>query len=230
VASHKGLAQYCDVFCEQGAFTVEQSRRILETGRAFGLEPKLHAEQKSHFGGAALAAELRAVSADHLEHATDDDLRLLAGAGTVAVMLPGAAFMLREERMAPAQRAIELGVPVALATDFNPGTCPIYSMPVIVGLACLRLGLSPAEALVAVTINAAHAIGRGGDEGSVETGKLGNVVILDTPSYRYLPYYFGANLVSMVITLGEPVVRNGRREGAQDDTPPWLFTGRWPND
>lgn len=202
-AARAGFAvRFCDVFCERGVFTVEQSRRILETGRAYGLKPKLHAEQKSRFGGAALGAVLRATSVDHLEYATDDDLRLLAAAGTVGVVLPGAAFILREERTAPARRMIELGVPVALATDFNPGTCPILSMPLIIGLACLRLGLTPAEALVAATLNAAYAIGEGEQRGSLEAGKRADILVLEAPSYRYLPYYFASNLVRTVLIRG----------------------------
>lgn len=209
-----GLARFCDVFCERGVFSVEQSRRVLETGRRYGLEPKLHAEQKSRLGGAALAAELRAVSADHLEHAAEADLRALATAGTVAVLLPGAAFMLRDEQGAPARRLVELGVPVALATDFNPGTCPILSLPVILGLACLRLGLSPAEAVAAATINAAHAIGLGAEVGSLEVGKLADLVVLDAPSHRHLPYWFGMNLAHTVVKRGRVVAQSGQRVAA----------------
>ncbi|MBI3972956.1 MAG: imidazolonepropionase [Chloroflexi bacterium] len=208
----EGLARYCDVFCEQGIFTVEQSRRVLGAGQKHGLVPKLHAEQKGRTGGAQLAAELQAASADHLDHTNDEDMAALARAGTVAVLLPGASFILGEPHGAPARRMIEPGVPVALATDFNPGTCPILSMPVIVGLACLRLGLSPAEALVATTINAAHAIGLGDEVGSLEPGKRADLLILDAPSYRYLPYYFAANLVHTVVKDGLVLVEEGRRQ------------------
>lgn len=214
VAEGRTLARFCDVFCERGAFTVEQSRQILRAGLAYGLRPKLHAEQKSHFGGTMLAAEVGAVSADHLEYADDDDLRALADANVIGVFLPGAAFVLREERMAPARRAIELGVPVGLASDFNPGTCPILSMAVIVGLACLRLGLTPAEALTAATINAAYAIGEGNEAGSLEPGKRGDVLVLDVPSYRYLPYYFGTNLVRAVVQWGVLKIDRGRWVGS----------------
>ena len=200
------LARFCDVFCERGVFTVEQSRRVLEAGLAHGLMPKLHAEQKSAFGGARLAAELHAVSADHLEHATAEDVVALAAAGTVAVMLPGAALMLMESANAPARRLIEAGVPVALATDFNPGTSPILSMPIIVGLACLRRLLTPAEAVVAATINAACAIGLGDEVGSLEPGKRADMVILDAPSHINLAYWFGRNLVRTVVKDGRIVV------------------------
>ncbi len=199
------LARFCDVFCERGVFTVEQSRRVLKAGLAYGLVPKIHAEQKSAFGGAGLAAELHAVSADHLEHVTDDDIRSLAAAGTVAVLLPGAALMLMETVQAPARRLIEAGVPVALATDFNPGTSPILSMPIVVGLACLRRLLTPAEAVVAATINAAWAIGMGVEVGSLEPGKRADMVILDAPSHLHLAYWFGRNLVRTVVKNGTVV-------------------------
>jgi imidazolonepropionase len=200
------LARYCDVFCERGVFSVEQARRVLQAGLAHGLLPKLHAEQKSAFGGTLLGVELEAASVDHLEYATDADLEALAHSPTVAVLVPGAAFMLREARRAPARRLVELAVPVALATDFNPGTCPILSIPVVIGLACVQLGLSAAEALVAATINAAYAIGLGAQVGSLEPGKRGDVLILSASSHRYLSYYFASDLVATVIKNGRVVV------------------------
>jgi imidazolonepropionase len=204
-----GLASYCDVFCETGVFSVEQSRRVLQAGLGYGLRPKLHAEQKSRLGGTRLAAELGATSVDHLEHAEEEDLRALAGSpGTIAVLLPGAAFMLREQRDAPARRMIDLGIPIAIATDYNPGTCPILSMSLILGLACLRLGLSPAEALVASTINAACAVGLADQVGSLEVGKCADLLVLDAPSHTHLPYRFGENLVQTVVKDGRVVVRN----------------------
>ena len=201
----EGLARFCDVFCERGAFSPEQSRRVLEAGAAHGLVPKIHAEQKSHQGGAVLAAELGAASADHLEHVDEDDMAALARAGTVAVLLPGAAFVLMEERWAPARRLIDAGVPVALATDFNPGTCPIMSMPMILGLACLRRMMTPAEAVVAGTLNAAHAIGLGEEVGSLEKGKRADLVILDAPSHQHMFYWFGRSLVRTVVKDGRVV-------------------------
>jgi imidazolonepropionase len=201
----EGLACFCDVFCERGAFTVGQSRRVLEAGLAHGLVPKIHAEQKSNSGGAHLAAQLRAASADHLEHVTEDDIAALAGAGTIGVLLPGAAFVLMEPVQAPARRLVQAGVPVALATDFNPGTCPILSMPLILGLACLHRLLTPAEALVAATLNAAHAVGLGHEVGSLEVGKRADLVIIDAPSHLHLVYWFGRNLVVKVIKDGRLV-------------------------
>ncbi|WP_038039890.1 imidazolonepropionase [Thermorudis peleae] len=209
-AATLGIARFCDVFCEAGVFSVEQARRVLEVGLRYGLRPKLHAEQKHHLGGAQLAATLGAISADHLEYAEDTDLVAMRDAGVIAVLLPGAAFFLREQRHAPARRMVELGVPVALGTDFNPGSSPIWSMSLAIGLACLEQGLTPAEAIVAATINAAYAIGLGESHGSLEPGKYGNLVILDAPSYRYLPYYFGAPLVDTVVLNGQVVVQEGR--------------------
>jgi imidazolonepropionase len=204
----EGLARFCDVFCERGVFSVEQARRVLEAGRAHGLLPKLHAEQKSLFGGTRLGAELQAASVDHLEHADEESLRALAEAEeTVAVLLPGAAFVLGETAHAPARRLIDLGVPVALATDFNPGTCPILSMPLIVGLACLLRLLTPAEAIVAATLNAAHSLRLASEVGSLEVGKRADVVILDAPSHVHLAYWFGrGSLVQTVLKDGQVVV------------------------
>jgi imidazolonepropionase len=209
-AAALGIARFCDVFCEAGVFSVDQARRILITGRRHGLVPKIHAEQRHRTGGARLAAEVGAISADHLEHVAEGDLVALRAAGTVAVLLPGAAFMLREQRLPPARRMIEHGIPIALGTDFNPGSSPVWSMPVIIGLACVLLGLTPAEALVAATVNAAHAVGVGDRVGSIEPGKRADLLILDAPSYRYIPYYFGAPLVDTVIAGGRVVVREGR--------------------
>lgn len=209
-AARLTAARFCDVFCEVGAFSVDQARRVLEAGMRHGLRPKIHAEQKHRLGGAQLAAEVGAISADHLEHAEDDDLTALRDAGTVAVLLPGAAFMLRDPRRAQARRMVELGVPVALGSDFNPGSCPIWSMPLVIGLACVDLGLTPAEAITAATINAAHAIGLGATHGSLEPGKRGDLVVLDAPSHRYIPYFFGAPLVHTVVLGGRVVAEGGQ--------------------
>lgn len=204
--AQEGLARACDVFCERGVFSVEQSRRVLAAGLAHGLAPRVHAEQKSAFGGARLAAELGALSADHLEYATEADVEALAATGsTVAVLLPGAAFVLGETAQAPARRLIERGVPVALATDFNPGTCPILSMPLIIGLACARRLLRPAEAVVAATRNAAYALGLGDEVGSLEVGKRADLLVLDAPSHLHLAYWLGRNLVAAVVKNGQVV-------------------------
>lgn len=212
--AEEDLAEFCDAFCEQGAFTPAQSRAILEAGSAWGLIPKLHADQLSDQGGARLAAEVGAISADHLEHASEDGLRVMAEEGTIAVLLPGAAFFLGL-REAPARRMVDLGVPVALATDFNPGSSPTYSMPMVLALAVLRLRLRPAEAIVAATINAAHAVGAAEEVGSLEPGKVADLVILDATDYRALAMHFGVNLVDAVYKRGREVYtgRAGRRDG-----------------
>jgi imidazolonepropionase len=203
--AEKKLAEFCDVFCEEGVFTIEESRRILEAGKRYGLKPKVHADEIVPLGGAGLAAEVGAVSADHLCYAREGDLGKMAEAGTVAVLLPGTSFMLRHKEDAPARRMVELGLPVALATDYNPGTCPVRSMALMIGLACLRMNLTPAEALCAATINAAWAIGRGKETGSLEPGKQADFLILDAPSYLHIPYRFGENLVRTVVKGGEVV-------------------------
>jgi len=199
---------FCDVFCEEGAFTLAQSRRILEAARRLGLGLKIHADEFTTLGGAALAAELGATSADHLAATPEDDLRKMAAAGTIAVLLPGTTFGLGQTHYADARRMIELGVPVALGSDLNPGTCWCESMPFIIALACRYLRLTPAEAIVAATRNAACASGVGDRVGGLEVGKQADIVILDLPDYRHLAYRFGTNPVQTVIKAGRVVVTN----------------------
>jgi imidazolonepropionase len=196
---------FCDVFCEDGAFSVEQSRRILQQARKLGMGLKIHADEFEALGGTALAVELGATSADHLANTPDEEIRLLANSDTIGVLLPGTPFGLAEEHYAPARKMIDAGVAVALATDLNPGTCYCESMPFIMALACRQMGLTPAEAIVASTINAAHAIGLGHEVGSLEVGKKADLLILDSPDYRHLPYRFGSNLVQTVIKAGHVV-------------------------
>ncbi|HLT58029.1 MAG TPA: imidazolonepropionase [Limnochordales bacterium] len=202
----EGLAEFCDVFCEQGVFTVEQSRRILEAGKAAGLRPKLHADEIVSFGGAELAAEVGAVSADHLVYASEEGIRRMAETGVVAVLLPATTLFLMGQRYAPARRMIEAGVPVALATDCNPGSSPTESMQLVVALACLCLRMTPAEAIAAATINAAHAIGRAHEVGSLEVGKRADIIVLDAPNHQFIPYKVGINLVERVIIDGRVVL------------------------
>lgn len=219
--AREGLARYCDVFVEEGAFTVPEAERILKAAVEHGLGIRLHADQRSDAGGARLAARLGAASADHLEHVSDEGLRSLEGAGTTAVLLPGAAFFLRDARDAPARRLIEAGVPVALATDFNPGTCPTEAMTAILPLACLRLGMEPGEAIAAATLNAAHALGIGARRGSLEVGKAADLQILDIPNHLHLAYHFGVNHCRTVIKDGRVVVEDGaivgRSRGVQPE-------------
>ncbi|RMG13367.1 MAG: imidazolonepropionase [Planctomycetota bacterium] len=204
-----GLAEFCDVFCEEHVFGVEESRRILTRARELGYRLKLHADELVATGGAELAAELGAVSADHLAKTGPAGIAALAEAGVVAVLLPGTSFYLRHREHAPARAMLEAGVPVALATDLNPGSCLTESMPMILTLACLQLELTPAEAIVAATINAAHAIGRGHDRGSLEVGKLADLVVWDVPTWSYLPTHFGVSLVRTVFKRGEVVYPRG---------------------
>ncbi|MBP1995177.1 imidazolonepropionase [Paenibacillus eucommiae] len=202
------LAEFCDVFCEQGVFTVEQSERILEAGKRWGLIPKIHADEIVSFGGAELAAKLGAISADHLLKASDEGIRMMAQAGVVAVLLPGTALYLMESP-ARAREMIENGVAVALSTDRNPGSSPTESLPLIMNLACFTMKMTPAEVITASTINAAYAIGRAEEIGSIETGKKADLVLFDAPNYQFLQYNFGVNLVDMVIKNGDIVVQGG---------------------
>ncbi|PYS95940.1 MAG: imidazolonepropionase [Acidobacteria bacterium] len=224
--AREGLARYCDVFVERGAFTVEEAERILDAASRHGLGLRLHAEQRSAGGGARLAARLGAASADHLEHVTEEGIEALREAGTTAVLLPGASFFLREARDAPARRLIEAGVPVALATDCNPGTCPTEAMTAILPLACLRLGMRPAEAIAAATLNAAHALGLAASRGSLEVGKAADLQVVDVPNHLHLAYHFGVNHCRTVIKDGRVVVedgsirgRDGNEGGARPGTP-----------
>jgi len=202
----KNLARYCDVFCEEGVFSVEQSRRVLLAARDMGLGLKIHADEIVPLGGAELAAELGAVSADHLLVISDEGINRMAEKGVIAVILPGTTFYLREDHYAPARKMIEAGVPVALATDFNPGSSPNNNLQLIINIACLYLRMTPAEVINAVTINAAHALGRAAEIGSIEVGKTADMVIFDAPNYDYLAYRYGTNLVSRVIKNGHLVV------------------------
>ena len=200
------LAEYCDVFCEKGVFSVEQSRRILLAAKEFGLDLKLHADEITSLGGAELAAELGAASADHLLVISKEGILRMAEEQVMAVLLPATTFYLKEDHYAPAREMIEAGVPVALASDFNPGSCPNNSLQIVMTIACLYLGMTPGEVMNAITINAAHALGRAGEVGSIEVGKKADLVLFDAPNYHYLPYRFGTNLVAKVVKNGRIVI------------------------
>ncbi|WP_027093017.1 imidazolonepropionase [Cohnella thermotolerans] len=208
--AREGLAEFCDVFCEEDVFTPEQSRIVLEAGKKWGLKPKIHADEIVPYGGAELAAEVGAVSAEHLLRASDEGIRAMAAKGVIAVLLPATAFFLMT-KPAEARKMIEAGVPVALSTDRNPGSCPTESLPFVMNLACLTMRMTPAEVLTACTINAAHAIGRADRIGSLEPGKQADVVLFDAPNYLYLQYHYAVNLVETVIKKGRPVLLNGKR-------------------
>ena len=204
----RGLARFCDVFCEEGVFTPEQSERLLRAARVQGLGLKLHADELADTGGAALAARLGAASADHLHHANEAGLKAMAEAGVLGVLLPGTALFLGMTHHAPARRMIEWGVPVALATDFNPGSCPFPSMALMMALAVTQLRLTPAEAWSAATINSVHAIGRGHRVGSLEPGKQADLVVWDTTDLREIAYTLASVPVHAVLKRGRPVSRS----------------------
>ncbi|WP_425494491.1 imidazolonepropionase [Natronosalvus halobius] len=203
----QGIARFCDVFCEEGAFSVDQSRRVLEAGLEHGLEPKVHAEELSHLGGTQLAANLEAASADHLLYATREDVDALVEAGTVPVLLPGTAFGLGEA-YADAETMLEAGAPVAIATDFNPN-CHSRSMEFVQTLACVEMGLTPAEALLGATRNAARAIGVTDGTGTLAVGAPADALVLEAPRYAHLAYRFDTTAVETVLKRGQVVVENG---------------------
>ena len=205
-----GLAEFCDVFCEKGVFSVEQSRKLLATAQNLGLKAKVHADEIVSFGGAELAAEVGAVSAEHLLHASDEGIRRMGEAGVIAVLLPATAFCLREP-YARARAMIDAGVPVALATDFNPGSCFSESIPLVIALAALYMQMTPAEIVTALTINAAAAIGRADRIGSLEVGKQADFIVLSHPSHLYLPYHAGVNCVTTVVKKGRTVYERSMR-------------------
>jgi len=201
VAEEK-LAEFCDVFCDRGAFTREQAKQILQAARRHGLTPRVHAEQLTRTGAAQLGVQLGAASCDHLEQVNSSDIAALANSRTVATLLPGCDFHLGLKNYAPARKLIDAGAIVALATDYNPGTSPTLSMPMILSLACSQLRMTPAEAITAATINAAHALRRDDRIGSLGVGKFADLAVFEVADYREIPYYFGVNTCSMTIKRG----------------------------
>jgi imidazolonepropionase len=204
VAERK-LAVFCDVFCEKGVFNLEESEKILETAKKYGLKPRLHADQLSAFGGAQLAAKVKAISADHLERISDQGIEMMKKAGVIAILLPGATFGLGLKEYAPARKMIDSGLAVALATDFNPGSSMTESMPMILSLSCLMMRMTPAEAITASTINSAYAVDKGDVIGSLKPGKKADLIIWEVENYKSIPYHFGVNLVHQVIKDGKVV-------------------------
>ncbi len=200
---NEDLAEYCDVFCDRGAFTRQQAGRILTEAKQHGLMPRLHAEQLSRTGATQLGVELGAASCDHLEQVNGTDIKALAKSRTVATLLPGCDFHLGWENYAPARKLIEAGAVVALATDYNPGTSPTVSMPMVLALACTQLRMTPAEAITAATINAAFALKREKKIGSLEVGKEADLAVFEVEDYREIPYYFGMQRCWMTVKNGE---------------------------
>lgn len=197
----KRLAEFCDVFCDAGYFDEQETERILEEGKKFGLKPKLHADEFTPSSGAEVAARVGAVSADHLEHVTEKGIEQLAEHGVVGTLLPGVSFFLGHS-YAPARKLIEAGVPVALATDFNPGSCMCYSMPLMMTIACAQMRMTTEEVITASTLNAAAALNRSQEIGSIEVGKRADLVLANVSNYQFLPYHFGTNHIVKTIIRG----------------------------
>lgn len=204
IGEHR-LAEFCDVFCDRGAFSVEQSKRVLQAGRQWGLTPRMHAEQLSRTGATRLAVLMRAASCDHLEKVNKSDIQALGKSETVATLLPGCDFHLGLKQYAPARALIEAGAIVALATDYNPGTSPTVSMPMILSLASTQLRMTPAEAIAAATINGAYALRREKSIGSLEVGKQADIAVFEVADYREIPYYFGVNHCWMTVKRGRVI-------------------------
>ena len=199
--AREGLAEFCDVFCETGVFSAEESKAILEAGKKWGLIPKIHADEIDPIGGSQLTAQVGAISAEHLIVCPPEGIAAMAKAGTVACCLPATSFYLGST-FAPVRDMVNAGVPVAMATDFNPGSCPSLNMQFVINLGCLKYRLTPEEVLTAVTLNAAAAINRADSIGSLEPGKLGDLVIWNAPDLNYICYRMGSNLVKTVIKKG----------------------------
>lgn len=207
VVSEK-LADYIDVFCDRGFFTVEETERILEAGMKYGLKAKIHANELGFTGGVQTGVKFNALSVDHLEHTGDAEISALKNSGTMPTLLPGSAFFLGLPAP-PARKMIDSGLPVALASDYNPGSCPSGNMKLVMSLACIKLKMTPAEALNAATLNSAYAMGLSGTHGSIAKGKVANVFITKPiPSFEFLPYAFGSELVETVILNGRIINLN----------------------
>jgi imidazolonepropionase len=204
----EGLARFSDVFCEEGVFTADESRQVLVAAREHGMLPRLHADEFVDSGGAELAAELGALSADHLIAISDAGIEALAGSGVIATLLPGTSFFLMKHTYAPARKMVEAGVPIALATDCNPGSSFTESMPMVFVLAVFELGLTIEEALTAATLNSACSLGLGERIGSIEVGKHADLVLLDAPNLLHLAYHYGVNPVRTVVKRGRVVHQN----------------------
>lgn len=205
--AESGLAKFNDVFCENGVFTVDQSRKILEAGKKLGLIPKLHADEIVSLGGGELAAEVGCISAEHLMAVSEQGIKDLAEKGVVAILLPGTSFNLQVKQAAPARKMIEEKVPVALATDYNPGSCPTENLQFIMTLGSLLLKMTPNEVITAVTMNAAAGLGLEAEKGSLEEGKQADIAIFDVPNLEYMVYHFGINHTDQVIKDGKIVYK-----------------------
>lgn len=205
--ANRKLAKFCDVFCEEGVFSIEQSRRILNISKEYGLIPKIHADEIVSLGGAELAAEIGCISAEHLIGASDGGISDMGEKGVIAVLLPGTSFNLQKGVVAKARKMVEKNVPIAIATDYNPGSCPSENLQLMMTLASLTLKMTPEEVIVGVTINAASALGIEEEVGSIEVGKKADIAIFDTTNLEYMIYHFGINHTDMVIKNGNVVYK-----------------------
>jgi imidazolonepropionase len=201
----QNLAEFCDVFCERGYFSIEQSRNILSAARKAGLKLRIHADQLTNGGGAIMAAELGAATADHLEKTDERGIAALKQANVQPVLLPGSVYALGSTIYPRAREMIDAGLAVVLATDFNPGSSPTPSLPMVLSLACTQMKMTPAEAIIASTTNAAYSLNRGDRVGSLELGKVGNFVVFDCEDYREIPYWFGFPRIQSVYVRGQQV-------------------------
>jgi len=205
--ANENLAEFCDVFCEKGIFSIDQARKILNVASRYGLKPQIHIDEIFDTNGALFASEIRAYQTGHLLKSNDEGLKAMAKEEIIATLLPGTPFCLMLDDYAPARKMIDYGVPVALATDLNPN-CWTESMQMIIGLACYMMRLTPSEALTAATINGACALERQDEIGSLEVGKKADLIVFDVPNHQFIPYHFGVNLVSKVIKNGKIVIDN----------------------
>jgi imidazolonepropionase len=201
----ENLAQFCDVFCENFVFTAQDSKGILTTAKKYGLIPKIHADEIEPSGGAEIAAAVGAISAEHLLYPSDMGLKAMKKKDVTAVLLPGTTLFLKSKQIPPVEKMRELGITIALGSDYNPGTCMIYQIPIIIALACLLYNLTLTEAIRGVTINSAKALGLDKNIGTIEAGKDADLLILDIPDYKHIPYQFGKNLVKTVIKKGKVI-------------------------
>lgn len=208
--AQKNLAEFCDVFCEHGVFSVDQTRKILTTAREHGMKIKIHADEIVSLGGAELAAEMGAHSAEHLMAASQEGIRLMAKHGVIANLLPGTTFSLMKDTYADARKMMEEGLAVALSTDYNPGSCPTENIQLIMQLGCLAMKMTPIEVMNAVTINGAYSAGRGDSVGSFKIGKQADIVVFDAPNLDYIFYHFGINHVCKVFKKGQLVAEDRR--------------------
>ena len=199
--AQRNLAKCCDAFCEEGYFSLEQCRRIFQTAKSLGMSIKIHADQFTQCGASKLAAEMGALSADHLDHIDDGGIEAMKQSGTIATLLPGVSFFLHND-YPPARKIIDAGIPLTIATNFNPGSCMSYSMPMMMTIACTQMSISPEEAITASTLNGAAALGLSKKLGSIEVGKQADIVLYNIPNYRYLVYHYGTNHVAKVIKHG----------------------------